>query len=152
MFAQHSVTIPHPAVEVSALFASPKREWIVSLDADGDQLLARVGVKVGRIPVFKQVRLRVGRVPSVLPADRVMLPVGWESVGGPPIFPRMEGTLHVQPEGELSTRLTLNASYDPPFGKLGELIDRALLHRLAQATMEDFVNRLAANLEASWPL
>ena len=54
----------------------------------------------------------------------------------------------MQPEEAESTRLTLNARYDPPLGKLGELIDRALMHRLAQATIKDFVERLAGRVEA----
>jgi hypothetical protein len=58
----------------------------------------------------------------------------------------MEGTLHADPYGPQSTRLTLNARYDPPMGALGKLIDRALMHRLAQSTMDDFVIRLAATL------
>jgi hypothetical protein len=31
-------------------------------------------------------------------------------------------------------------------GSLGNMIDRALMHRLAQSTMDDFVFRLAASL------
>jgi hypothetical protein len=47
-----------------------------------------------------------------------------------------------------STRLTLNASYDPPLGKLGGMLDRSVMHRVAQATMNDFLARLAVRLEA----
>jgi len=60
----------------------------------------------------------------------------------------MEGTLHVKPKGDSLTRLSLNARYDPPLGKLGELIDRALMHRLAQITMQDFTERLARALSS----
>lgn len=77
-----------------------------------------------------------------------MLPVSWEAVGGLPIFPSMEGTVHVEPSGPGSTKLTLNARYDPPLGKLGELVDRAVMHRVAQDTMTDFVERLGQALAA----
>jgi hypothetical protein len=107
-----------------------------------------VVLRLGQVPIYKYVKLTLGRLPTPVPGDRVMLPVSWEAVGGPPLFPSMEGTLHVSPEGAGETRLTLNARYDPPLGKLGEMLDRALLHRLAQATIEDFVVRLAASLES----
>jgi hypothetical protein len=75
-----------------------------------------------------------------------MLPVSWSAVGGPPIFPMMEGTLHVEPAGPRRTKLTLNARYDPPLGRLGDLIDRAVMHHVAQLTVIDFVERLAEAL------
>ena len=77
-----------------------------------------------------------------------MLPVSWEAVGGPPHFPMMEGTIHVQPDQAGHTKLTLNARYDPPLGRLGELLDTAAMHRVAEATMRDFLERLAGKLGA----
>jgi hypothetical protein len=148
MFAQHSVALAHRSDKVAAILAAPSHPWSVGLDGDGRELLAKVGVRVGRLPIYKHVQLTLGELPSAIPSDRVMLPVSWEAVGGPPLFPRMEGTLHVQPDRAQTTRLTLNARYDPPLGRLGELIDRALMHKLAQATIKDFVERLADRLEA----
>lgn len=148
MFAQASTTLPYPSDAVASTLAASNRPWSVALDGDGGELLAKVGVTIGRLPVYKQVRLQVQRLPAALPTDRVMLPVSWEAVGGPPIFPRMEGTLHVEPEAAGATKLTLNSRYDPPLGKLGELIDRVVMHRLAQITMTDFIERLARALSA----
>jgi hypothetical protein len=146
MLAQASATLPYPSAKVAVLLATPDHPWTVSLDGGGDELLARVGVSVGRLSVYKGVRLYVGASSATLRADRVMLPVSWEAVGGPPIFPKMGGTLHVEPQGVGTTRLTLNATYDPPLGKLGRLIDRALMHRVADLTMTDFVERLVRAL------
>ncbi|MEO9007734.1 MAG: hypothetical protein ABI401_11540 [Candidatus Dormibacter sp.] len=148
MFAQHSVTLAYRSDRVAAALAAPSHPWSIGLDGDGRELLAKVGVRVGRLPIYKQVQLKLGALPSASPADRLMLPVSWEAVGGPPLFPSMEGTIHVQPEDARSTRLTLNACYDPPLGALGKLIDRALMHRVAQATIKDFVERVAGRLDA----
>lgn len=126
----------------------PSRPWSVSLEGDGRAHLAKVGVRIGRLPIYKHVRLRIEASTATLRADSVMLPVSWEAAGGPPIFPKMEGTLHIEPNGAEGSRLTLNASYDPPLGKLGELIDRTVMYRIAQATITDFVDRLAAVLTA----
>ena len=148
MFAQHKVVVAHPARRVAAIMAAPDHPWTVGLDGDGRQLLATVGVRIGRLPIYKHVQLTLGTLPSAVPTDRLMLPVSWQAVGGPPLFPRMEGTIHVEPGQAGYTKLTLNARYDPPLGKLGELIDVALMHRMAQATISDFLERLVGRLES----
>jgi hypothetical protein len=149
MLAQATATIPFDSTAVSAALIDPRRPWSLEADGDGRALLERAGFKVGPVPVYKRVTLRVGRLPGVAPAARLMVPVTWEAVGGPPIFPAMQGSLHVEPDGQSATRLTLNASYDPPMGKLGEGMDRIVMHRLAQITMSDFIARLAAALQAA---
>lgn len=111
-------------------------------------MLAKVGVSIGPVPVYKHVRLEIGLSSAALLPESVMLPVSWVAIGGPPIFPKMEGTLHAEAEGPELTRLTLNARYDPPMGRVGELIDRAMMHRVAALTMADFVERLARALAA----
>ncbi len=147
MLARASADLPHPSELVAGALAAPTHPWSVALDGNGGALLAKVGLNLGGIPVYTHVQLQVGAVPEALRGDRVMLPVSWEAVGGPPIFPKMEGTLHVEPEGRQATRITLNASYDPPLGRLGELIERAVMHRIAQLTMSDFTERLAKALD-----
>lgn len=148
MLAQHSLTLAYPPTRVAETIAAPDHPWTVGVDGDGRQLLATVGIRIGRVPIYKEVRLTIGAAPESLPTERLMLPVCWEAVGGPPLFPRMEGTIHVQPDQEGSTRLTLNARYDPPLGRLGEVLNTAIMHRVAHSTMKDFLERLAARLEA----
>ena len=146
MLAQGTTLIPYSSVAVTRILTDRGHHWTISLDGDGRSQLAKVGVKLGDIPIYKHVRLQVGNSYLAEHRESVMLAVSWTAVGGPPLFPRMEGTLHADPYGSQSTRLTLNARYDPPMGALGRLIDRALMHRLAQSTMDDFVLRLAAAL------
>ena len=146
MFAQGTTLVPYSSIAVTRILTDPRHHWTISLDGGGQAQLAKVGVKVGNVPVYKHVRLEVGSAYVASHRESVMLAVRWTAVGGPPMFPRMEGTLHADPYGPQSTRLTLNARYDPPMGALGDLIDRALMHRLAQSTMDDFVVRLGAAL------
>lgn len=143
MLTQGTATLAFPSQKVAAALASPEHTWSVGLDGDGRELMAKVGVTLAGIPVYRHVRLHVGAAPGNLRDGRIMLPVSWETAGGPPIFPKLAGTLHVEPAGPDETRITLNATYDPPLGRLGALIDRSLLHRLARMTMVDFVERLA---------
>jgi hypothetical protein len=146
MFARASTILRRPSDQVVKALVSPSNAWSVDLDGDGGELLAKVGIKVGGLPVYKHVQLQVGVSSATLRDDRIMLPVSWSAVGGPPLFPMMEGTLHVEPVGPRQTKLTLNARYDAPLGKLGDLIDRAVMHHVAQLTMIDFVERLAEAL------
>jgi hypothetical protein len=146
VLAQGTTLIPYSSLAVTRILTDPRHHWTISLDGDGQAQLAKVGVKLGNVPIYKHVRLQVGRSHVAPNRDSVMLAVSWIAVGGPPLFPSMEGTLHADPYGSQSTRLTLNARYDPPMGALGTLIDRTLMHRLAQSTMDDFVLRLAASL------
>lgn len=146
MLAQATATVPYRFGLVAGALLAQDHGWSVALDGDGGELLAKVGIKVGILEVYKHVQLSVGVSVAALHSDGLMLPVSWAAVGGPPIFPRMEGTLHAEPAATASTKLTLNASYDPPLGKLGMLIDRAVLYRLAQITMNDFTTRLAQAL------
>lgn len=142
------MTLPYRSSRVAALVAAPSHPWTIALDGNGHELLAKVGLRIGRVPLYKHVRVTLGQLPSMTPGDSVMLPVSWEAVGGPPLFPSMEGILHVNPEGADLTRLTLNACYEPPMGTLGEVLDRTLMRHLAQASIEDFVVRLASSLKA----
>jgi len=50
--------------------------------------------------------------------------------------------------GASRTQLAISAQYDPPLGSVGRALDRALLHRVAEATLKDFLDRVAAAVEA----
>lgn len=147
MLAQHAVTIASRSDRVATILSAPGHHWTVGLDGDGREHLARVGIQIGRLPIYKHVQLEVGQSPTQQ-GESLLLPVSWKVVGGPALFPRMEGILHVQPADVNETLLTLSATYDPPLGKLGEMLDRALMHRVADATIRDFVERLAVQLTA----
>ena len=45
------------------------------------------------------------------------------------------------------TQLAMTARYTPPFGLLGRVADRGLLHRVAEATVKDFVDRVGEALQ-----
>lgn len=145
MLTRACTVLPHPPDAVTALLIAPGHQWSVALEEGGSALLAKVGLNVAGVPVYKKVKLQIGQSTTNVTSRGIMLPVSWKAVGGPPIFPQMEGTLHVEPAPG-GTTLWLNARYDPPFGQLGVLIDRAVMHRMAEITMTDFVQRLAAAL------
>lgn len=54
------------------------------------------------------------------------VPIAWSSASFTPLFPVFAGQLEIR-----TTGLVLTGRYAPPFGRMGVLIDRALLHFVA---------------------
>ena len=79
--------------------------------------------------------------------DRYLLPLRWE-VTGPAgqLFPTLDGNMGLTADGELMSRLSIVASYDPPMGRLGTTIDKAIMSRVANATMTSFLHEVGAQL------
>ena len=61
----------------------------------------------------------------------------------------LEAELEFASLGTELTQLSLSGRYQPPLGLIGRTIDRALLSRVAEATIKDFLDRLARAIEAA---
>ena len=88
----------------------------------------------------KRVEVTVGE--AVRLTGAVMLPITWRATGIGVVFPALEGDLEVASLGPDRTQLSMSARYRPPLGGVGRALDRALLHRVAEATVKDFVHRV----------
>ncbi len=76
---------------------------------------------------------------------RAGLAIRWEVTGlGGGLFPVLDADMMLAPAGPRSTLLTLAGAYRPPLGSLGEALDRAVLHRVASASIRNFTGRVAA--------
>jgi hypothetical protein len=81
-----------------------------------------------------------------LAADRgpAYLALRWEAIGpGGELFPTLDADIALSPAGEQATTLTLAGVYRPPPGNLGGELDQVVLRRVAEATIQMFVNRIA---------
>ena len=91
----------------------------------------------GKGPIRKSALIDLG------PAQRVdgsiLVDIAWRSANLAPLFPVFAGHLEISAD-----QLALDGRYAPPFGKLGLLIDGALLHLVARRTAQAFLGRLAA--------
>lgn len=98
-----------------------------------------------RPAVAKTVRFTVGRP---LRGDaETEIPITWRATGTPGLFPAMEAGIIVAALGPELTQLALRGSYDPPLGAMGKTLDRAVLHRIAEACVKNFVDRIARAIE-----
>lgn len=114
---------------------------------DGEEIRARIGVG-GEPPLFaKTVRMEVGE--PVGEEETMLLPILWEATGRPGLFPRMEAEVVLAALGPGLTQLSLRGSYRPPLGPIGRVFNRALLHRVAEASVKGFVDQVARAIEAA---
>jgi hypothetical protein len=75
-----------------------------------------------------------------------VLPLRWLPTDAPGLFPALEADLEVAPLPPDRTQLAMSARYLPPLGSIGKAVDRAILYRVAEATLKDFLDRVAAAL------
>jgi hypothetical protein len=140
------LAVPFGVAE-EALLRSPA-SWVPGLageaDARGERLMAEVGVGRSGRRFDKRVEIEIGE--SVRFPTKTVLRISWRAAGPKALFPELEGDLEIGPMGPARSQLSLSARYAPPLGAAGKLADRALLHRVAEATVQDFVDRTAEAL------
>jgi hypothetical protein len=116
----------------------------MSQGAYGDGLtgLARVG-PLGEVPgLSKLVQVQV--LDMVTRGESAVLALRWQATGpGGRLFPALDADIWLTPAGEHSARLSLAGVYRPPLGALGTGLDKALLHRVADATARSLLARVA---------
>jgi hypothetical protein len=101
--------------------------------------------RVGAAGVAKLVRVQVRELAWT---DRSAgLAIRWEATGpGGGLFPVLDADIRLAPADPHVTVLTMAGVYRPPLGSLGEVLDRAILHRVAAATVRGFMARVATRI------
>jgi hypothetical protein len=118
--------------------------WAQMAYRQGEALYTSITPGMG-IPA-KEVELTVGS--PTRNRGRVIVPLVWEATGPGAIFPTMEADLVLEPVGDGLVEVTLRGSYRPPLKGVGRLLDRALMHRLAEATAKSFLDRLCGAVQS----
>jgi hypothetical protein len=141
VFVEYSTEVAVPASRLSRLFLANLAEmegFGTAAYRRGEELHSRVGPGG---PLAKDVVVALGS-PHMTRAG-MAVPVTWRATGAQALFPRLEGDLVVEGSGPERSSLHLRASYRPPLGSVGDLVDRLLLARLARSTVADWVDRMA---------
>lgn len=165
MFVRYFIELPLPAEAVEqALLGSPA-DWLPALaekaEQHGEGLLVQAQVQVGVSlggdgvggrRVAKRVEVEFG--PVVRYPSRTILALRWRPVGpgAGGLLPDLDADLEIGPLSPATTQLSLSGTYHPPLGQLGRLADRVVLHRLAEATVKDFLDRVGRVLIGLAPL
>lgn len=145
MFIYYFVQVDRPfeEVEPQVLRMLPGlRGWADAAYREGEHLYARVGTRNGKIA--KTVEMTVG--PPARGAAESWIPVEWEATGTPRLFPTMQADIVVAFVGPTLTQIALRGRYRVPLGRVGAAFDRTLLHRVAEAMVKSFVDRIASSV------
>jgi hypothetical protein len=128
-----------------------------SAAARTNELAGRMKIELRGIELGVQVTIHVQSVQDgegiagMSPVTRVAF--GWEASHAPSLFPLMSGQLSAWPLTSSETQIELEGQYTPPLGALGNAVDAAVGHRIAEATVrrfvEDFVEHVREALPAS---
>ena len=107
----------------------------------GTACLSPVGVP----GLSKLVRIQARDLAST--KGSVGLAIRWEATGpGGGLFPVLDADIRLIRAGQRATVLAMSGVYRPPLGALGQALDRAILHRVADATIRGFVAQVAARI------
>jgi hypothetical protein len=146
MFVRYYIELSLPVARVEQALVGSAAGWLSAVageaQARGDGLLGDVGVGPLGTRLRRSVRVQLGgpvRFPSM-----TSLPLAWEPVGLEGVLPRLDATLELGSLGGDRTQLAISARYRPPLGVVGRAVDRVLLHRVAEATVKDFLDRVGA--------
>ena len=122
----------HAAADRARSVASALRVNIAGIDVSTE-----IDISVGEIQESPRT---TGRSPSL------RIPVEWEAVKRPGLFPLMRAELSVYPLTGTETQLDFSGSYQPPLGPVGSALDAAVGHRIAEASVHRFVADVAHHL------
>jgi hypothetical protein len=150
MFTDHAIGLDLDYPVARARFLRLARgDWLdhLSQDAYTDGLVGEVRVgPFGGVPGMSKV-IRVSLLDPVPRDDMVLVPLRWEATGRMGrLFPVLDANLIVGTDDQGRAVLRITGSYRPPLNGLGEGLDQAVLHRVAEATLKSLLRRIAAVL------
>ena len=150
---RYYVIIGRPFAEVETELTARAAHWMPAMaqhaNGHGVKLLSELGFDVGKRRIRRPIEVKLGDPTRT--AGVTLLPVRWRAANKASLFPELEGQLEIAKLGLTTTQVGLSASYEPPLGLVGKIADRALLHRVAEATVEDFMKRIGDRLEDTGP-
>ncbi len=150
VFIDDFIDVPLTLHSIKGRFAYAEK-WLTDLasaaEEDGEALCLQIGPTWAGGFMTREVEVTLG--PMRERADALVIQVDWRATGLVGAFPVLNGDLELAPLGPQQCRLSLAASYLPPFGEIGRTLDRVLLHHVAQSTVRSFLARVASSLEAA---
>jgi hypothetical protein len=149
MFARYYVELPIDAGKAEDVLTRSPEAWLPGIAGTaserGERLLAEVGFGDDR-RIEKEVEIGFGA--PIRMRTKTILPMHWAAAGPRGLFPALDADLEIASLGAHQTQLSMSARYVPPLGRLGRMIDRAVLHRVAEATLKDFLDRVGSAMLA----
>jgi hypothetical protein len=151
MLLRYFVVVARPVDEIETELETGAQNWMPAMawksNGHGMRLLSELGFELGKRRIARRIDVELG-APSRL-TGATLIPIRWKAASHAGFFPALEGQLEIAPIGKATTQIGLSASYEPPLGVLGKIADRALMHRIAEITVKDFLDRIGDELRRS---
>jgi hypothetical protein len=125
-------------LEFDHVFREPLDELRVQVG--GGSIGWRVQAEVGPMDNFPR--------PSDFVPRTLEVPVSWQAVEHPALFPTMNGQLRIRDAGHETIELRLTGEYTPPLGAIGALGDRFVGHQAVTVSLRGYLLDVAHRLDA----
>lgn len=147
-----------PVGDLAEVLAHRPGDWLKPFariaSHEGEQVGTRLRASLGSAPrgsisVSKAVVVRLGEPERTDGAGAavVSVPVRWEAAGYRWLFPVFEGFFVLREVSPGCTEVTIEGSYDPPGGLVGDLADRTVARKAARASVRNLLANLGAAAE-----
>jgi hypothetical protein len=147
MFVRYFIELPFDSDEVERILTAAPTTWLPVLagkaNRHGERLLAAVGIGED-LRLARTVEVTIG--PPVMLATKVSIPLTWRPTGAKALLPAMDADLEIAPLGAGACQLAMSSRYEPPLRALGRALDQAVLFRVAEATVKDFLDRVGERI------
>jgi len=138
-----ATSIEQPYRAVAATLAEGPLAWLPEVELAPGAYTSELGIGNGDGRISRRLLVTAGAAQPF--AYGLLVPIEWRAAQHPERYPTLAGVLRLEPSGPVC-RLRLDAHYVPPAGRLGAAVDRALLHNVAETSVKEFVQRVAARL------
>lgn len=148
MFVHYSTHVSVGLPEVEKRLDSIRtqlEEWADIAYREGEELRSRVGPVDG---LAKSISLDIGV--AEIHRSGLVYPIRWTAPGAGALFPELNADLALSQMGPSMTSVTLDGTYEPPLGVVGRVADRIVLGRVADATVRNWVDRLAEAVSSDY--
>lgn len=145
MFVTHAVRVDLPFTQASARLEN----LIGGGGLDGPSNAAyrdglETQIRVGPLPDVLGKMVRVRFLEPAYSGGSMRVGLRWEATGlASGLFPVLDADMTLSAAGDEVSTLELAGAYRPPLGRLGEGLDRAVLNRVAAATVRDLLERVS---------
>lgn len=141
---QHVIDRPYEVLE-DRLRSGPEN-WVPGFARDRERISGELAFEQSGARIRRRIAVHVGPVQRF--AYGLTVQIGWKGARRPQLYPKLEGHLRLERRQPSGSSLRLDARYTPPAGKVGATVDRALLHRVAESSVRDFLAGVAERLRA----
>jgi hypothetical protein len=119
-----------------------------SAESRAGEIAAGLHVNFAGFDITKNVEIRIKSYTEVesQSGSKMTVQLEWKAAETASLFPVMSAELDIYPITKSETQLDFKGEYDPPLGLMGKAIDAVVGHRIAEASVHQFVSEVAAYL------